>query len=85
MSYFCNRRICRDKITNNSWQIHGPECALGLTIVDLNRAVERRIDIEVSQLSMTREIKVQSQDLRRRWVSRIKLNKSLYFSILSYK
>ena len=72
MSYFCNGRISRDKVTNNSRQIHGPECALGLTIVYLNRAIECRIDIEISQLSMTCDIKVQSQDLRRRWISRIK-------------
>lgn len=32
---------------------------------------------------MAREIKVQSQDLRRRRVSRMKLNKSVYF-LLSY-
>lgn len=48
MSYFCNGRICRDKITNNSRQIHGPECALGLTIVYLNGTIERRIDVKVS-------------------------------------
>lgn len=82
MSYLCNGRIRRDEITYNSWQIHGPECALGLTVVYFNRAIERGIDIEVSQLSMTREIKMQSQDLRRRRVSRMKL-KLLRFSTLS--
>lgn len=47
-SYFGNRRICRNKITDNRWQIHRPERALRLTIVYLNGAIKRCIDIEIS-------------------------------------
>lgn len=66
MSYFGDGRIRGNEMADNRRQVHGPERALRLAIVYLDRAVERRIDVEIAQLPVTSQIKMQPQDLRGR-------------------
>lgn len=82
MSYFGNGRIRGNEVTNNSRQVHRPESALRLAIIYLYGTVERCINIKISQLSVSSEIEMQSQDLRGRRVSRIGKMSDICFHIV---